>query len=449
VLTSALQVAPGAFLGFGLLAVVAPLTAGGGQHVVPPDQLVAYPVRPSTHFLGGLLLAPVNLVWVLQLFVLVATTAWLSLDGGGLLPALTTTAFVVAVTVTGQALAWLVVGARQSRAGRVAVTAAWVVLGVVALAAVRTEGLDRVLVRGPSRLVVHAIVAGAAGHLSGWLPVTASLAALALVAVPLGAWACAWALRRPSDAHVLRHTATVRRRRGRPSVLRELIAVDRASVWRAPALRRGALVLGMLPGVLAAAAQVPWESLIVLPGLVAAGAGLLFGINAFALDGSGSLWLASLPVAPRVRLLSKAVVLTETVGGAVAVAALSAAVRSPGHPTSAQLTGIASSAVTCAAMVVAFCLSASLRRPHRADLRGPRDAIAPPGALTAASARLALPCALVAMLLAASSHARTAWLPPAVAAPFVVLAALSVVRTVRRWDDPVARARVVQVVAAG
>ena len=74
------QLAPQAFLGFGVLAVIAPLTAGGGHEVVPPDQLVAFPVRPRTQFLGGLVLAPVNLVWVLQLLLLVAVTGALTTD---------------------------------------------------------------------------------------------------------------------------------------------------------------------------------------------------------------------------------------------------------------------------------------------------------------------------------------------------------------------------------
>jgi hypothetical protein len=45
-LGTAVELAPAAFLGFGVLALLAPLTAGGGNEVVPPDQLAAFPVRP-------------------------------------------------------------------------------------------------------------------------------------------------------------------------------------------------------------------------------------------------------------------------------------------------------------------------------------------------------------------------------------------------------------------
>jgi hypothetical protein len=228
-----------------------------------------------------------------------------------------------------------------------------------------------------------------------------------------------------------------------------MVAVDRASVWRAPALRRGGLVLLLLPGLAAAGLRVPWESLIVLPGLVAAGAGLLFGINAFALDASGSLWLASQPVPPRLVLLSKTIVLAETVLAAVVVAALAAAVRATDAPTAAQLTAVVGSGLACASVVVASCLRSSIRRPHKAELHGPRDAVAPPGALAVASVRLAVPCAVVGMVLATASHTGVAWVPPVVAAPVVLAAGLSAARTARRWDSPVLRARVVATVASG
>lgn len=449
VLATAIELAPGAFLGFGVLAVIAPLTAGGGHQVVPPDELLAFPIRAPTHFLGGLLLAPVNLVWALQLLVLVGLTAYLTLDGSFWGGAVTTLAFVACLTVLGQALAWLVVGARQSRTGRRTVATVGGAAGVTALGVLHTGAIPAVIDASGAWHVVRAVVAGSAFNHAIWLPTTVGLLAATAAGLVLGSWSCAWALRRPSDARSQRHTAPVRRRSARRGPLRELIAVDRASVWRAPALRRGGLVLLLLPGIVAATLQVPWESLIVLPGLVAAGAGLLFGVNAFALDASGSVWLASMPVAPRLLLLSKLVVVTETVLVAVAVAALAGAVRSPNDPTGAQLTAIAGAGLACAAVVVALSLSSSVRRPHRAELHGPRDAVAPPGALAAASARLAIPCALVGMVIASSAHLRMAWLPLALAVPITLAAVLSILRSARRWEDPGVRARVVQVVASG
>ena len=382
-LGTAIELAPAAYLGFGALALIAPLTAGGGNEVVPPDQLVAYPVRPATQFTGGLVLAPLNLVWVVQLLVLAALTAYLTLEGALWRGALTSIAFVAAITVLGQATAWAVVGARATRAGRRTVSGAGVLLLVTAVLVVRTGYGDAVLDGSPTRSVVAGVIAGGDGHLLRWSVTTAVLLTIAAVAYVVGTRTCAWALRRPGDAGRSRATSPVRRRPARAGALRELVAVDRASVWRAPALRRGGLVLAVLPGVFAAGTAVPWESMIVLPGLVAAGAGLLFGVNAFCLDGPGAVWLASLPHDPALQARAKAWVLTETVLAAVVLAAVAGSLRSPGAPTPTQVAAIVASGLTCTAVVVAAGLASSVRRPHRADLRGPRDAVAPPGALAA------------------------------------------------------------------
>ena len=312
-LATAVQLAPAAYLGFGLLAVVAPLTAGGGSEIVPPDQLVAFPVRARTQFYGGLVLAPANLVWVLQLLVLAAMTAYLTLGGSLLLGALTSAAYVLGLTVLGQALAWFVVGLRQTRRGRRAVGVSALTLLVAAVAVVRLGYSQDVLALSPTRAVVDAVIAGGTGDYLRWA-VTTGLLLLALVGgLVAGSALCGWALGRPGDVGAGRRSEPVRRRAPQRSALRELIAVDRASVWRAPALRRGGVVLAVLPGLVAAGAMVPWESLIILPGLVAAGAGLLFGVNAFCLDASGAVWLASLPHDPALVLRAKAIVLTETV----------------------------------------------------------------------------------------------------------------------------------------
>ncbi len=448
-LATATDLAPQAFLGFGVLAVIAPLTAGGGNEVVPPDQLVAFPVRPSTQFVGGLCLAPANLVWVVQLIVLVAETGCLAFGGAAAPAALTTTAYVACLTVLGQALAWTVVGLRQTRTGRRVVTSIGVGLLVTAVAVVRLGLGEDALDRTPTRTVVAGVRAGAAGELTRWSVTTGVLLALVVLGVVAGSRACAWALRRPGDATTEPASRSLPRSPLRSSALRQLVALDRRSVWRAPALRRGGLVLALLPGILAAGAQVPWSSLVVLPGLVAAGAGLLFGVNAFCLDGSGAVWIASLPVDPRLVARSKAIVLTETVLGAVVVAALSGSVRAPGAPNAAELVAMVASGLTCTAVVVSGCLASSVRRPHRADLRGPRDAVAPPGALALASARLAVPTALVGVVLESASSTGVVLLAPTLAVPVLLLCALSVRRSLGRWAEPVARARIVQVVSAG
>ena len=450
VLGTAIEVAPAAFAGFGVLTLLAPLATGGGQDVVPPEQLVALPVRPATSFLGGLVLAPLDLVWIVQLLGLTALTSCLTLGGSLERGAATTAAYVLATTVLGQALAWVLAGLRRTGPRAVAVgTAVATAAGAALLAAAAVPGTAAAVQRVSAATVVDGVIAGGDGHLQRWATTTAALLVVALLALGGGLLACRWALRRPGELGAPAERGPARRRPGRGSALAELVAVDRASVWRAPALRRGALVLAVLPGLLSAAAALSWPSLVLLPGLVASGAALLFGINAFGLDGSGSLWLASLPCDPALLLRSKAIVLIETVLGAVLVAAVAGALRSPGPPTSAELTALMSSVLLCTAVVVVLSLHASLARPFSATLAGPRDAVAPPGALVLASLRLALPTAAVGMVLAVAAGTGEWWLPPALALPVLGLCVLSAARTARLWGDPVHRSFVVHRVAKG
>lgn len=448
-LETAVKLAPQAFLGFGVLAVVAPLTAGGGNELFPPDQLVAYPIRARTHFLGGLLLAPVNLVWVLQIFALVAETAYLTAGGDAVLGAATTMAFILALTVTGQALAWTVAGLRQTRGGRRVVLGLGVAVLLAALVVVRTDSLNTLLDHAPTRVVVDGVLAGAHERWGEWATITSVLLVLLLAGLAVGARACNWALRRPGDAGAVREARPVNRRPAQASALRELISVDRASVWRAPALRRGGLVLAVLPGVAAAGAALPWESIIVMPGLVAAGAGLLFGVNAFCLDGSGAVWLASLPHDPGLVIRAKTVVLTETVLAAVTVAAVAGSLRSPGSPTAAELGAIVAGGLSCTAFVVCSCLSMSVRHPHKADLRGPRDAVAPPGALALASLQLALPAGLIGLVFEGTASSGVWWLPVILGLLALAGAGSWARASWAAYDNPGRRAGIVQVVAAG
>jgi hypothetical protein len=198
-----------------------------------------------------------------------------------------------------------------------------------------------------------------------------------------------------------------------------------------------------------AAAGADWASIVLLPGLVAAGAGLLFGVNAFCLDSSGAVWLASLPHDPRLAYFAKARVLAEVCLAAVAVAVVAAGIRAPA-PTATQLAAVVGSAVACTASVVAACMSLSVRRPHRADLRGARDTPAPPGAMAVYSIRLSLITTLTALALSLMSYGTPwPWLPLLVAVPLTVRALLALIRVAGEWSEPQVRAQVVATVASG
>jgi hypothetical protein len=442
--------APTAFLGFAVLSLVAPLASGGGNELFPPEQLVAYPIRPATHFLESLLVAPLNLAWMSQFVLLFGMTSFVTGARPGLGLALVTTLIYVAmVTVAGQMVAWLVIGARQNIAGRRLVWALIGVIVVVAAVVVRDHLGYRVLDHAPTKPAVSAVLAGGAHRYSAWLSGTVSLAAILLGCLWCGPRICAWALRRPGDRARFRESRTQRRRTSAPSELGALIRVDRASVWRAAPLRRGLLVLAVLPGVVAAGAALDWESLVMVPALVAAGAGLLYGVNMFCLDAGGATWLASLPYSPRQAITAKTIVLAETIGGSCVVAAIAGSVRAAGPLGIVDITALAGCLVSCAAIVVATCLRLSIRRPSRAELRGHRDTPAPPASMAVYSVRLATLTTIVGLLFSLAAHVHAELTCLVLVSAFLAISGVSIARSFRRFDDPAVRSRVVAAVSNG
>lgn len=442
--------APTAYLSVAVLAVLAPLLAGGGNELFPDEQLVAYPLTSRTRYAASLALIPLNLAWTAQVVGLLGVTAYIAPGGLPLLFAVATClAYVAFVTVGGQALAWVVVGIRQRREGRLVTSAVGGAIVVATFGVVVTGRTADVLDKSPTTYVVIGALNGSSGGWLWWAATTGSLALLAGLSYVGGRRACTWALRQPGDA-ALRIVARVVRRRVRGRTPRAcLLATDRASVWRSAALRRGLLVLAILPGGIAALSGLEWASLVLLPGLVAAGAGLLFGVNVFCLDGSGSMWLASLPGRPAVAFWCKTQVVAEVCLVAITITVVAGGVRAGRLPTAAEVAALLAGAVTVLLGVVATCMSLSTTRPHRAELRGPRDTPAPPGVMAAYSARLALSTTLIGVLFSGLAEVASWEWPVLFAVPFVLLSLRRLVQSSQRWQDATSRSRVVTVVAAG
>lgn len=442
--------APTAYVTVALLAVVAPLVAGGGNDLFPAEQLVAYPVTGRTQYLASLALTPLNLAWTIQLIALLGLTAFTIGPSWAVLPGLLTClAYVALVTIGGQAFAWAVIGVRTTTAGRVATWSAAGLLAAAVLGTILTHHVGAVLDKVPTTGVVTAAVGPSRGVFRWWFLITTVLVLLALVADAVGRRTCEWSLRQPGDLGARISSTWVRRRALPRSERAATLATDRASVWRSAPLRRGLIVLSLMPGGVAAIAGLDWSSLVLLPGLVSAGAGLLFGVNSFCLDGSGAVWLETLPRRPALVFWSKAQVVGETCLASI-VLTLGAALLSAGEaPSTPEVTALAACTVVAVARVVALCMALSLSHPHRADLRGPRDTPAPPGVMAAYSVRLAMSTTLVAILFSALAEIGTWQLPLAAAVPFLLLSGRRLARSARHWERPDVRARVVAVVASG
>ena len=67
---------PPTFAAFFVLTVVSSVASGGGRELLNRDQGVAFPVSPTTDHLGALLMAPLNIAWLLQSWALLGSAAY-------------------------------------------------------------------------------------------------------------------------------------------------------------------------------------------------------------------------------------------------------------------------------------------------------------------------------------------------------------------------------------
>jgi hypothetical protein len=431
---------------FVVLAVsaLAPIAAGGATDLFPADQLVNYPITATTRFAAGLALMPINLAWVLQILTLVLVGVYGGSGTGQTSQLMICLAlFALVATAVGQALAWLTIGSRSTPAGRLVTTVLGAVAVLALVALVFSGEITRVADRSPLLRLV------AVAFSDQWWILGLYLIGLGLVAFVIGVRICAWAGRRVLQTSGIREERRHTRRQVARSPLASLVAMERGSVIRSTPIRRGLAFLIVVPPLTAALARLGWDQLVILPGLVAAGTGLLYGINVFALDAGGALWLAASPHDQQLLLLAKARVLIEVclaaTVSAVAVSMLSAA----GTPSWSDLVAVGAAVLGSTTWVVGTCLRLSARQPHPAALRGPRDAPAPPGVMTVHSVRLAAGTGCIGLSLVVAASLDSAALALVVGASAVVLGARKIAQTDRLWGSQAERARIVTTVAGG
>ena len=443
---AALALLPSGCLGFLVLACLTAVASAGGRELVPRDQAVAFPVSATTDHLGALLLAPLNVAWLLQSWMLLGVTAYALGPTRLAAYVVPVVLWILAATCAAQAVGWLAEGVRRGPHGIALVRLATGALALSLVALATTGTLTGLLDRSPSTRVLDAVLDGAAGRWLPWATAVAVLLLLAGTSTVLGALPARWALGRPMREE-LRQEGSRHAARATPrSDLGTVVRLDRGSVWRSVPLRRGLTVLAVMPGAVALLGGLEWSMMTVLPGLVASGAALLFGVNTWCLDGRGVLWRQSLPVAPRVSFTARAIVLGEVLLGAAGVTLLLGGVRA-GLPTPVEGLSLACCTLVVALQVVGAAMRWSIARPYAVDLRSARATPAPPVTMAAYSARLALVTTVSGLVF--TGLARLDQAAPVLLVTCVMLlwSAWRLERTAQRWDDPVVRARVVSVVS--
>ena len=69
---------PSAMAGLLILNVSSAVASGGGRELISRDQASPYPISPTTDHLGALVLAPLNIAWMIQAWALLGTMAYSS-----------------------------------------------------------------------------------------------------------------------------------------------------------------------------------------------------------------------------------------------------------------------------------------------------------------------------------------------------------------------------------
>ena len=437
---------PTGYLSVLLISVVSAAASGGGRELLPRDQAVAFPVSPTTDHLGAFVMVPLNIAWLLQCSALLAGTAYAVGPRPELLAAQApVVAWMFAATATAQALAWAMEWVRRGPAGRLVVRALAVLLTATLLVLVATDRLAPLLDHSPTVRITLRVLDGATGRWGPWARGVLLLLGTGVAALVVGALVARSVARRPARDEARGETA-VRPSRPHPgSDLAGLLRTDRAAIWRSVPMRRGLVVLVLFPGLVAVAGSFEWDLLGILPGLVASGGALLFGVNSWCLDGRGALWRESLPVSPRLVFVGRAVVLAEVLLVTTAVTLLVAAVRA-GMPTVSQLVAVLCATVVVTVQVVATSLRWSVRRPFAVDMRSARATPAPPLVMVGYSTRLALTTTLTGLAFNALSAVEWPW-AVLCASVLMTWSGVRLARTADAWADPVTRAQVVVTVA--
>lgn len=439
----ALLLIPSAMAGLLLLAVASAIASGGGRELLSREHGVAYPVSPTTDHLGALLLAPLNIAWLIQAWVLLGLAAY-GFERDTLLAAqIGVVVWIAAATAVGQVVAWTVEAVRRTTHGILIIRGLGLALAVTAVALQLTGRVAATFDALQTRWLVVGLVDGFTGRWAASLGV--ELAVL-VVAVALGALPAHLAARNQPRDELRVESGSYPARRLPRSPYAGLVRVDRGSVWRAVPMRRGLAVLAIGPGLVALAGDLTWSQMTILPGLVASGGALLFGVNSWCLDHRGNLWRESLPVPAAAVFGARAWVLAEFLLVASLTTIVIAGLRA-GLPSAPELAALLCTWVLVVLQAVSAAMRWSERRPYAVDLRSARATPAPPVVMVGYSTKLAVTTTLTSLVFSGLAMTDTWQVSVLVAVPFLSWSLVRMLHSRDAWTDPVRRARVVMTVA--
>ena len=375
---SFLALLPALCLAFLVLSIFTAVASAGGREVVPRDQAVAFPVSTTTDHLGALLLAPLNIAWVLQAWTLLGITSYAlgpdriwAYEAPVLL-------WVLAATAIAQVAGWLAEGVRRGPHGILLFRGLVALLALAAGLIVVSGHLAALLDHSPTRGILSTVLAVRDGRWVFCLVGLLVLVALGVASVVLGALPARWALRRPMREEQRLESGGYPARPTAASDFLMMLRIDRAGVWRSVPLRRGILVLALMPGAVAVGGRPPVaDADASSPGLVASGGALLFGVNTWCLDGRARCGARACPSRRESRSPLGLLVLFEVLLCS-ALATLALAALRAGRPIRPRGHGAACSTLVVSTQVVAASMRWRIAAPSPWTCAVRRATPAPP-----------------------------------------------------------------------
>ncbi len=155
-----LLVLPTAMAAFLLLSVVSQAASGGGRELLARDHGAIHPISPTTDHLGALILAPLNIAWLVQAWALLGATAFAVGTERLVTSQLVIVLWLAASTAIAQAMAWILEGVRRVPHGIAGIRALNVVIFGVALGLQVSDQLLSVFDQIPTRWFVVGMIDG-------------------------------------------------------------------------------------------------------------------------------------------------------------------------------------------------------------------------------------------------------------------------------------------------
>ncbi|MGZ4492451.1 MAG: hypothetical protein ACXVEU_17285, partial [Nocardioidaceae bacterium] len=196
--SNVLLLLPSGYVGVLVISIVSAAASGGGRELLPREQAVAYPVSPLTDHLGALLMAPLNIAWLLQSWGLLAASAYaLGPDWHLVLAQLPVFAWLVAATALAQVVGWFTEWVRRGPYGRLVFRLLVVTFVAQLVVLIGTHRLTPLLDQSPTLRITIGVLHGFRGDLVPWLKVLGFLVLLAAAAVLAGGVLASAVARRP------------------------------------------------------------------------------------------------------------------------------------------------------------------------------------------------------------------------------------------------------------